>query len=254
MKNSFRKTLIMIIIPIVSSLFLIGSGFSIWVFNNGIKDQANGSINVTTTGQKEIGRFYKNYSSTSSEEDTSNKTNYLMVNETSLSFLYDYYIHLDFSDDLPSSGMIYFTFDLTINTIKTQLDTTLFPPSTYSWPNDGYLSMDEMIVIYTQTVDIDSQPNKITYFPVVENGLNDEGYYSQTISFTNQTWKYAINLANSSVAGTSIILESSQQFDINYKSDYLSYDDEHKEEILKKARIIMNHTSLNISYKVTYVA
>lgn len=254
MLKGIKNKLTLFLIPLFLATFLIGSGFSLWIFSENDDENYSDAINVTTTGIKEIGNFYRNYDRNSTEEDTSFKKNYLVVNETSVNFLYDFYIHLDFNDVLPSSGTLYFTYDFTIETIKVKLDETLFPSSTYGWPFDGYLSFAEMAVLYYKPMDA-TQWNKVEYFPTTDKGLNSDGYYAQTVSYTNQTWKYSIDLAsNQDLAGTSLVMSSSENIDMDYKTTYLEYSDAQKEEILKKARILLNNTTISLDYKVTFKA
>lgn len=242
----------LIFIPLFLATFLIGSGFSLWIFNNGRDVEDEDSVNVTTTGIKDIGSFYRNFDANSYEEDTSGKRNFLVVDETSVNFLYNYYIHLDFNDPLPSAGTLSFTYDIRFETIKVQLDETLFPSSTYGWPYDGYLSLSEMLVLYIKPMD-SSTWSKVESFPTTENGLNSDGYYSQTIKLTNQTWHSSISLAaNQALAGTSICMASTDNIDINYKTTYLEYSEEQKEEILKKARILLGNTTISINYNISY--
>lgn len=253
MEKKGSKMLTAVLATSLLLTLMAGTGFSVWLFADGT-GKAEGSIDVSTTEVKEIGNFYANFSATSKEKDKTNKTNYFVVDETSIRFLYEFYLHLDFNDEIPASGTLSFTYDINISTIKVKLDETLFPPSEHGWPYDGYLSLAEMISVFLKPVDSDTW-SKISSLYANTTGTNADGYPTQTISITNQIWKYSVDLAsNQSLAGTSIVMGSSENIEIDYKTTYLEYDESHREEILKKARILLDNTMTAITYKVTYTS
>lgn len=285
MKPTFKKITSLFILPILLSTLLISTGFSMWYFTEGSDNELSSSVTVTTTGVEGIGSFFKHY-----EEDiesngthnayTGNKTNYMLVDEFTLDFLYDYYVHFTFNDTLPNTGTISFKVTLTIDTIAIKLS-DIFPFSYWDGDkqktNDGYLTLIEMLALNYRNIDDDENTFRAFDFSTLDgyayiNNLKDYGNYftATTINgydcYTMElplslTFHSTINLADKyddssynyeHYASSSLCLKSSDEFDINYKTTYLTYTNAQKEEILKKGRILTDKTNLSIDYKVSY--
>lgn len=254
MNKRLSKIITYSILPFLLSLSLIGTGFSIWLFEKD-GNNINRSIDINLTNIGNIGKLYKNYDPNIFESDESNKTNYLIVNETKLEFLYPFYIHFDFNKELPTTGKISFYFDIEIDSIGLKLPDD-FPKTSYS--DDTYLSLKDMINIWVYGTSNTLSLN--------ETNLNETGSINNITYYKNKvttSYKWIENLSIDQLNTNKyikyneeefyyLILPSDSQFEIFYKTTYLSYKEEYQKIILEYSRIIMNNTSTKITYSVIY--
>lgn len=290
MNIKIKKVLTFSILPLLLTALLISTGFSLWNFSESDKEITSDGVTVTVTDVDNIGTFFKHYESDATDlndvtthyESSSNKTNCMIVNEFSLEFLYDYYVHFKFNSSLPTTGTLTFDVALTVNTIAVPLDSTLFPRGNYQYGNfykynDGYLELGEMLAINVKLQDSSdyisvSVPTLNNFdtssiYPIKEVDYDGDTLTCYTMSATLPFyWHTQINLSNHTYDSNwvdqgvnyeyyknkDICLSSSNEFYINYKTTYSNYNNTQKEEILKKGRILTSNTSLSIDYSVTY--
>lgn len=289
MNIKIKKVLTFSILPLLLITLLISTGFSLWNFSESDQEITSDGVTVTVTDVDNIGTFFKHYESDASDlndvtthyESTSNKTNCMIVNEFSLEFLYDYYVHFKFNNSLPTIGTLTFDVALTVNTIVVPLSSSLFPTgynSTLNVYNDGYLELGEMLAINVKYQDssdyISVSVPLLNNFDTSTNSLpiKEVDYDGDTLTCYEMSatlpfyWHSTINLSNHTYDSNwvdqgvnyeyyknkDICLSSSNEFYINYKTTYSNYNNTQKEEILKKGRILTSNTSLSIDYSVTY--
>lgn len=284
MNKILTKVLTAILIPFTLSVTIVGVGFSLWNFNEENNNSINKNISISTTDLGSIATLTKNYTSSSIEEND-NSTNYIVADETSIKFLYNYYIHFNLLAR-PISGSLDFKFTLKVKSKEVELDenveTLLINAGIMSATEEsGTISIEDMIYARcylangqndlqssgiggsatydTDPLTIDFSLLDTSYYPTGKITTDEEGYKNYEV-----TWyfRHGINYPYSTLDSFYVCSDDqifmtytpiyNKLMNSKYSSTSIKLNDGTsttlKEYIVSKAREVLTNTSCSISY------
>lgn len=277
MNKILTKVLTAILIPFTLSVTIVGVGFSLWNFNEENNNSINKNISISTTDLGSIATLTKNYTSSSIEEND-NSINYIVADETSIKFLYNYYIHFNLLAR-PISGSLDFKFTLKVKSKEIELDdnveTLLINAGIMSATEEsGTISIEDMIYARCYLANgqndlqssgiggsatYDTDPLTIDFSNYKSESKDSAGYYNYEV-----TWyfRHGVNYPYESLNSFYVCSDDqifmtytpiyNKLMNSKYSSTSITLSDNTtttlKEYIVLKAREVLTNTSCSISY------